>query len=375
MGIVLKRRDNAQIVKKIYGGVIDIILQKQDLGASIEFLKDELSDLVQGKAPINDLVITKNLRASYKDPSKIAHKVLADRIGARDPGNRPVVNERIPYVYIKTNSTSGLQGDKIENPEFIVENKLIPDYLHYITNQIMKPLLQLYALCLDELPGYEKDYKYWEEIDKNLQIKPIYQDEIKRYNRIDNLKLQMVKALLFDSYIELLSEPKKLSVKKIKEIKDSDGNIVIDTKHVKVKSTKIDITIPDGVAKVDIKITKNQKSGKIIASASIVDNKTKIWDYHNDECINKESETIKIISEIMKLNSEKIYIISLNNKPFVNDYNEALLCYIELMKKQDSNTMENIFETQNLGALKLVNKIRKYSDIILNYKSFSFVIK
>ena len=375
MGIVLKRRDNAQIVKKIYGGVIDIILQKQDLGASIEFLKDELSDLVEGKAPITDLVITKNLRASYKDPSKIAHKVLADRIGARDPGNRPVVNERIPYVYIKTNSTSGLQGDKIENPEFIVENKLVPDYLHYITNQIMKPLLQLYALCLDELPGYEKDDKYWQEIDKNLQIKPIYQDEIKRNNRIDNLKLQMVKALLFDSYIELLSEPKKPRAKKIKEIKDTDGNIIIDTKPVKVKSTKIDTTIPDGVAKVDIKITKNQKSGKIIASASIVDNKTKIWDYHNDECLNKESETIKIISEIMKLNSEKIYIISLNNKPFVNDYNEALLCYIELMKKQDSNTMENIFETQNLGALKLVNKIRKYSDIILNYKSFSFVIK
>ena len=375
MGIVLKRRDNAQIVKKIYGGVIDIILQKQDLGASIEFLKDELSDLVEGKAPITDLVITKNLRASYKDPSKIAHKVLADRIGARDPGNRPVVNERIPYVYIKTNSTSGLQGDKIENPEFIVDNKLIPDYLHYITNQIMKPLLQLYALCLDELPGYEKDDKYWQEIDKNLQIKPIYQDEIKRNNRIDNLKLQMVKALLFDSYIELLSEPKKPRAKKIKEIKDTEGNIIIDTKPVKVKSTKIDTTIPDGVAKVDIKITKNQKSGKIIASANIVDNKTKIWDYHNDECINKEGETIKIISEIMKLNSEKIYIISLNNKPFVKDYNEALLCYIELMKKQDSNTMENIFETQNLGALKLVNKIRKYSDIILNYKSFSFVIK
>jgi len=375
MGIVLKRRDNAQIVKKIYGGVIDIILQKQDLGASIEFLKDELSDLVEGKAPITDLVITKNLRASYKDPSKIAHKVLADRIGARDPGNRPVVNERIPYVYIKTNSTSGLQGDKIENPEFIVENKLVPDYLHYITNQIMKPLLQLYALCLDELPGYEKDDKYWQEIDKNLQIKPIYQDEIKRNNRIDNLKLQMVKALLFDSYIELLSEPKKPRAKKIKEIKDTGGNIIIDTKPVKVKSTKIDTTIPDGVAKVDIKITKNQKSGKIIASANIVDNKTKIWDYHNDECLNKESETIKIISEIMKLNSEKIYIISLNNKPFVKDYNEALLCYIELMKKQDSNTMENIFETQNLGALKLVNKIRKFSDIILNYKSFSFVIK
>lgn len=376
MGIVLKRRDNAQIVKKIYGGVIDIILKKQDLRASIEFLQDELSDLVDGKSPISDLVITKNLRASYKDPSKIAHKVLADRIGSRDPGNRPVVNERIPYVYIKTNSTSGLQGDRIENPDFIIENKLTPDYLHYITNQIMKPLLQLYALCLEELPGYDKDDAYWCEIDKNLQIKPIYQDETKRRNRIDSLKLQMVKALLFDKFIDILSEPKKPRAKKIKEIKNTDeSNIIVDTTVENINSRKIDTSVPDGVAKVDIKITKNQKSGKIVAEAAIINNKKKIWKYNNDDCNNKENETIKIISEILKLNSEKTYVISLNNKAFVKDYNEALLNYQELMKTQDSNMMSNIFETQNLGALKLVNKIRKYSDIILNYKSFSFVIK
>jgi DNA polymerase elongation subunit (family B) len=102
MGIVLKRRDNAQIVKKIYGGVINIILEKQDLDGSIVFLQEELNNLVEGKTSIKELVITKSLRSAYKDPSKIAHKVLADRIGARDPGNRPCVNERIPFVYIKT---------------------------------------------------------------------------------------------------------------------------------------------------------------------------------------------------------------------------------------------------------------------------------
>ena len=45
MGIVLKRRDNAHIVKKVYGGVIDIILTKQDLASSIEFLNEELKIL------------------------------------------------------------------------------------------------------------------------------------------------------------------------------------------------------------------------------------------------------------------------------------------------------------------------------------------
>ena len=58
MGIVLKRRDNAQIVKKIYGGVIDI-LEKTRFVYLLNFLQDELSDLVEGKALISDLVITK----------------------------------------------------------------------------------------------------------------------------------------------------------------------------------------------------------------------------------------------------------------------------------------------------------------------------
>ncbi len=39
MGIVLKRRDNANIVKKVYGGIIDIILNNQDLDLSIKFLR------------------------------------------------------------------------------------------------------------------------------------------------------------------------------------------------------------------------------------------------------------------------------------------------------------------------------------------------
>jgi len=39
-----------------------------------------------------------------------------------------------------------LQGDRIEHPTFIIENNLIPDYRFYITNQIMKPVMQIYEL-------------------------------------------------------------------------------------------------------------------------------------------------------------------------------------------------------------------------------------
>ena len=48
---------------------------------------------------------------------QIAHKVLAERIGDRDPGNKPANYDRIPYVYIKTKGKVELQGDRIENPQ------------------------------------------------------------------------------------------------------------------------------------------------------------------------------------------------------------------------------------------------------------------
>ena len=39
MGIVLKRRDNAPIVKDVYGGIIDILMKETSIVKSIDFLK------------------------------------------------------------------------------------------------------------------------------------------------------------------------------------------------------------------------------------------------------------------------------------------------------------------------------------------------
>ena len=101
MGIVLKRRDNADILKYVYGGVIDTIINKLDVNKSIEFLQISINKILNSKFDIGKFVITKSLRSGYKDPERIAHKVLADRMGERDPGNKPKPNDRIPYVFIK----------------------------------------------------------------------------------------------------------------------------------------------------------------------------------------------------------------------------------------------------------------------------------
>ena len=100
MGIVLKRRDNAPIVKDIYAGVIDIILNKKDIESAKGYFKDEIAKLLKGNVDLSKLIISKTLRGYYANPTQIAHKVLADRMGERDPGNKPASSDRIPYCYI-----------------------------------------------------------------------------------------------------------------------------------------------------------------------------------------------------------------------------------------------------------------------------------
>jgi DNA polymerase elongation subunit (family B) len=156
MGIVMKRRDNAPIVKYVYGGAIERILAQQDITAAFEFVRTAVKELIAGKFSMKRLTITKSLRAEYKLVP--AHKILADRVGKRDPGNKPSSNDRIPFVYAMPPSgkpwpKTAQQGERIETPTYIKEKGLKPDYMFYITNQIAKPVAQVFGLVVDKLPG------------------------------------------------------------------------------------------------------------------------------------------------------------------------------------------------------------------------------
>ena len=201
MGIVLKRRDNAPVVKDVYGGVIDILMKDKSVEKAIKFTEKQLQALVDGDIPIEKLIITKSLRSNYKNPKQIAHKVLADRIGIRDPGNKPRSGDRIPYAYIVNPDKKALQGDRIETPTFIKDNDLQLDYAHYITNQIMKPLLQVFALVLEQIPGYNKA-RLQKNIDKYTEKLADKPDKLEA--KIEQLKEKEAQAIIFDKYIKMV---------------------------------------------------------------------------------------------------------------------------------------------------------------------------
>ena len=199
MGIVLKRRDNAPIVKEIYGGIIDILMKEQNVNRAIAFLREKLQYMIDQKCPIEKLIITKSLRSDYKNPQQIAHKVLADRMGVRDPGNKPNTGDRIPYAYIHNTAKGALQGDKIEHPDYIKKQRLQLNYSFYITNQIMKPVQQLFALVLEQLPAFQKKKGQFEV--KVWEATAHIDDPDKREKKITEMRHKEVKSLLFDEFL------------------------------------------------------------------------------------------------------------------------------------------------------------------------------
>ena len=199
MGIVLKRRDNAPIVKDVYGGIIDILMKEKNIQKAVEFLQTSLQNIIEEKYPMDKLIITKSLKSNYKNPQQIAHKVLADRMGKRDPGNKPSNGDRIPFVYIETKNKNCLQGEKIEHPEYIIKNKIRPNYSFYITNQIMKPVQQVFALVLEDIDAFKRKKRNFQmQIDT---LKNTIDDKDKLETKIDDLRHKEVKALLFDKYL------------------------------------------------------------------------------------------------------------------------------------------------------------------------------
>ena len=121
-------------------------------------------------------------------------------MGKRDPGNKPSSGTRIPFAYILKKGAK-LQGEKIETPEFIKKNGLKLDYGFYITNQIMKPLLQVFALedVMCKIPGINrlrlKGLK--RKIKRLKETTPVD----KFLKKAETLKTKIIKEVIFDDIL------------------------------------------------------------------------------------------------------------------------------------------------------------------------------
>jgi DNA polymerase delta subunit 1 len=217
MGNVNKRRDNARIVKDAFVTVRDTIMNidtgKRDIeliDESIQLLYTLLDSVLNKNIPFNKLEITKSLRGWYVNPASIAHKVLADRIMEREKGVIIRGGDRIKFIHIvpKSKNKKELQGNCIETPEFIINNKLKIDYSYYINNQIMPPIAQIYSLVLELLPNVRnssKELNYIKTESNNIRKK--YKDNFE--DKINKFRIECAEKYIFGRYTIITNADKK----------------------------------------------------------------------------------------------------------------------------------------------------------------------
>lgn len=206
----------------------------------------------------------------------------------------------------------------------------------------MKPVLQLFGLCLTELIDYKEDYDYWDKIEDDLKLKPLYQDENKRKRRLDNLKLLKVKELLFDEFICKLTEPKIKKERKI-IIKKDEKEGKRKKKDGKEEKEKIEIIKKDGGENEEknyngtIRIVNSKIKDSITYSIKIVDEKNKVIynkeDKEGVKKITKEKLLNELLLNIYKEFKNSKITIKINYKDYVKKINSLICKYNEYKKK------------------------------------------
>jgi hypothetical protein len=83
---------------------------------------------------------------------------------------------------------------------------LKPDYAFYISNQIMKPVSQLLALDLENIPGYSRknDPLFFKNKEKIL-IQDYKGNMKKVYDKITTLRMDEVDKIIFNPILSVLN--------------------------------------------------------------------------------------------------------------------------------------------------------------------------
>lgn len=216
MGLQIKKRDTCDCVKDIFGDIMMMFINNPtDIGSIINYFNASLEQIISGELPLDKFIQTKSLRGSYTNPLGIAHNVLANRIGDREPGTRPKPGDRIGYAFVKTKLAPGsgsgkdgkiLNGDKIETLAYIKQHKLEIDYEYYITNHVKKPLLQMFGLALLPILNHFKQTKdieiYYDTMSNFTQQA---EGDLAVFNVLaEKYCAKAVSAILFDPFIRKL---------------------------------------------------------------------------------------------------------------------------------------------------------------------------
>lgn len=147
-GLELVRRDACQLVKEAQRRVIQLLLQQQDARAATEEMLAALRSIlaIPIGGPFSSIKQSKSLRANYHDEKSQAHCVVRSLMRQRELGSEPQVGDRVEFVVIASRCDRVV--DKCEDVAFAEQNRLPPDWAHYL-DALERPLRAILEVPLE----------------------------------------------------------------------------------------------------------------------------------------------------------------------------------------------------------------------------------
>ncbi len=141
-GLQVVRRDNTLHAREVCKELIDVLMNSNDPETAKEVARSRAQELLEGKVPMEKLVLSQTLADSYKSDN-LSHVMVRNKMREREPGSEPQSGDRVPYILVKTEDPKAKAYEKAEDPKWALANNIKPDYEYYLTNKFMNPICDL----------------------------------------------------------------------------------------------------------------------------------------------------------------------------------------------------------------------------------------
>jgi len=143
-GVANSRRNYCTFTRNLYTNTIKMMFEC-DKDEVFGYVLDQVSQLIHGRIPVEELVMTKSVKPleSYKSTS-VPHVIMYRRLIA--DGNIVELGNRLEYLFVDLGYKCKLQGEKMFTPQEVVNKSLQIDYLYYIEKQLIIAMDELLSL-------------------------------------------------------------------------------------------------------------------------------------------------------------------------------------------------------------------------------------
>lgn len=140
-GIQIVRRDSCKFVKKVCQEILDLLMYDVNLMGARKHAVASAKKLLAGQVPMEDLVLSKSLRAKYLSDA-LPHVAVNAKREEREPGSGFKPPERVRFIYCDLPGATKA-FEKAEDPEYARLHNIRIDYMYYLTNQLESPIESL----------------------------------------------------------------------------------------------------------------------------------------------------------------------------------------------------------------------------------------